>query len=67
MLTYKKLDSETYYITDGKKYTNLHIHKIKSIKLYCADIAQFYFEAHKIEQIKDKISQNWDKMELFEI
>jgi hypothetical protein len=67
MLTFKKLESDVYYVTDGKNASNMYARK--SVGQWSIDIAQYYFEESTLAKAKQKVERLWleGKLETFEI
>jgi hypothetical protein len=67
-LTFKKIDNNCYFITNGSKGLNMFLRYSNSCKHYEVDICKYYFEEKTIKKIKDKVTKYWNenKLELFE-
>ena len=53
-IIFKKLDKETYLITNDNFCLNMYVRYSNVNKLYCVDIANRYFEETTITKVKER-------------
>jgi hypothetical protein len=56
-VTFKKLDSTCYLVTNGDNAINVYVRYSSSNKHYEVDAGQFYWELKSINDMKTKVSQ----------
>lgn len=68
-MTFKKLDKETFYATDGNTAINVYARYSASNRHYEIDAAQFYWECKTIADMKNKVTQYFidGKFQSFEV
>lgn len=66
-ITFKKLDSECFFITDGNSAINAFVRYSKANKHYCIDAAGVYMEVNTISEFKQAITNRFHSLTKFEI
>ena len=68
-ITFKKLDKETFYVTDGNTAINVRARYSAPNRHYEVDAAQFYWECKTITEMKQKVSRYYadGKFQSFEV
>ena len=66
-ITFKKLDSEVYFITNGNTALNVYVRYSKANKHYCVDAGSTYFEVNSIADFKKAITNRFNSLTKFEI
>ena len=54
-ITFKKLDSNTYYVEFKNHAINMYARYSECNKHYAIDIGNFYFEEKTIKKVKEKV------------
>lgn len=68
-LSFKKLDAECYYVTDGTHGFNAYVRYSKANKHYAVDVCERYFEVRNVAEFKNKVQSMYanNQLSTFEI
>lgn len=56
-IKFKKLDSQTYYVTDGQYAINVHVRYSSVNKHYEIDASNYAFDVNTLKEMKDKVTR----------